>query len=272
MAITARAPGGNPHRPPKARTPRLGGNEGVGVNTFGFRVREGTEQVASGNGFGDRSARPYRKRKPLPALIVIGVLGLGAVFVWVNAIVSRADIDETIKCSPPPTPAAGVTYTPLGHGALDDRAPIPPDKIAVKVLNASQVRGQGGITTESLRALGFTQIAAPEDDPAYPGDAKATCRGQLRFGENGATAARTLSLLAPCVELVKDNRKDATVDLTLGTSFGDLRPNAAAAQLIGQLKTWSEQHQGSGGGEQSADASAPVLDQATLAAARNVTC
>jgi hypothetical protein len=244
----------------------------VGDNTFGFRVREGTKQVASGNGFGDRSARPYRKRKPLPALIVIGVLGLGAVFVWVNAILSRASIDDTIKCSPPPTPPAGVTYTALSHNALDDRAPAPPDKIAVKVLNASKVRGQGGITTESLRSLGFTQIADPADDPAYPGATKAECRGQLRFGENGATAARTLSLLVPCVELVRDNRKDATVDLTLGTTFGDLQPNAAAIQLIGQLKTWSEQHQGSGGGEQSTGGSAPVLDQATLESARNVTC
>jgi len=241
-------------------------------NTFGFRVREGTEQVASGNGFGDRGARPYRKRKPLPALIVIGVLGLGAVFVWVNAIISRADIDETIKCSPPPTPQAGVTYTPLGHGALDDKAPQPPDKIAVKVLNASKVRGQGGITTESLRALGFTQIGEPADDPAYPGDLKAACRGQLRFGENGETAARTLSLLMPCVELIRDNRKDATVDVTLGTTFGDLRPTAAASKLIAQLKTWSEQHQGSGGGEQSAGASAPVLDKTMLASARDVTC
>lgn len=244
----------------------------MGGNTFGFRVREGTEQVASGNGFGDRSARPYRKRKPLPALIVIGVLGLGAVFVWVNAILSRANIDDTIKCSPPPTPPPGVTYTALGHNALDDRAPVPPDKIAVRVLNASKVRGQGGITTEALRSLGFNQIAEPADDPAYPGDTKAGCRGQLRFGENGATAARTLSLLVPCVELVRDNRKDATVDLTLGTTFGDLRPNAAATQLIGQLKTWSEQHQGSGGGEQSTGDSAPVLDQATLKSARNVTC
>lgn len=244
----------------------------MGSNTFGFRVREGTEQVASGNGFGDRNARPYRKRRPLPALIVIGVLCLGAVFVWVNAIMSRADINEAIKCDPPATPAAGVTFTSLGHDALDDRTPIPPDKVAVKVLNASKIRGQGGITTESLRALGFTQIGTPEDDPAYPGEAKANCHGQIRFGENGAAAARTVSLLAPCTELIKDTRQDATVDLMIGTNFGDVRPTAPAAQIMAQLKTWSERHQGSGGGEQSAGATAPTVDQAALKAARDVTC
>lgn len=238
---------------------------------MGFWVREGTKQVASGNGFGDRVTRPYRKRRPIPALIVIGVLGLGAMFVWVNAIVSRTDIDAVIRCDPPASPPPGVTYTSLGHAALDDRAPIPPDKIAVKVLNASSVRGQGGITTEALRALGFTQIAPPDNDPSFAGR-PAKCRGQLRFGDNGTAAARTLSLVTPCVELVKDNRADATVDLTIGTSFGDLRPKAEAVEALRELKTWSEQHQGGGGGEQSAGTPAPVVDQTLLTAARDLPC
>jgi uncharacterized membrane protein (UPF0136 family) len=228
--------------------------------------------VASGNGFGNRNARPYRKRRPLPALIVIGVLGVGAVFVWVNAIISRADIDATIRCNPAASPPLGVTFTALGHGALDDRAPVPPDRIALKVLNASKVRGQGGLTTEALRSLGFTQIAEPTDDPAYPDNIKATCRGQIRFGENGVSAARTLSLLAPCVELVKDNRQDSSIDLAIGTTFGDVVPNAAARQILLQLKTWSEQHRGGGGGEQSAGAKAPVVDQKLLTSARDVAC
>jgi uncharacterized membrane protein (UPF0136 family) len=228
--------------------------------------------VASGNGFGDRNARPYRKRRPLPALIVIGVLGLGAVVVWVNAIVSRTDIDAAIRCDPAASPPSGVTFTTLGHGALDDREPVPPDKIALKVLNASKLRGQGAITTEALRSLGFTQIAEPADDPAYPADLKANCRGQIRFGENGAAAARTVSLLVPCVELVKDNRQDSSVDLMIGVTFGDVYPNAAAGQILAQLRTWSDQHRGSGGGEQAADATAPVIDRKLLSSARDVSC
>jgi uncharacterized membrane protein (UPF0136 family) len=227
--------------------------------------------VASGNGFGERGARPYRKRRPLPALIVIAVLGLGAVVVWVHAIVSGSDSNDAIRCSPAPTPPAGVTFTPLDHSALDDRVPTPQDKIAVRVLNASNTRGQGSITTESLRALGFTQIADPANDPVYP-QQDAKCRGQIRFGENGTSAARTLSLVTPCMELVKDNRKDATVDLTIGTLFGDVQPNAAATQILDQLKTWSAAHQGGGGGEQSASAPAPTIDPALLTAARNVSC
>jgi hypothetical protein len=226
--------------------------------------------VASGNGFGERGTRPYRKRRPLPALIVIAVLGLGAVVVWVHAIVSGSNINDAIRCTPAPTPPAGVTFTPLDHSALDDRVPTPQDKIAVKVLNASSTRGQGSIATESLRALGFSQIADPANDPVYPKqDAK--CRGQIRFGENGTSSARTLSLVTPCLELVKDNRKDSTVDLSIGTLFSDVRPSAAATQILNQLKTWSAAHQGGGGGEQSASA-APTIDPALLKAARDVSC
>ncbi|RSN22902.1 hypothetical protein DMC63_07645 [Streptomyces sp. WAC 05977] len=227
--------------------------------------------MASGNGIGDRGARPYRKRKPLPALIVIGVMALGAVIVWVNVVASKSDIDARVRCDPPPAPQQGVTYTPLAHNGLDDRAPVPPDKVAVQVLNGSQVRGQGGIVTSTLRELGFSQIVEPDVDPAYK-NAEAKCRGQIRFGENGAAAARTLSLVVPCAELVKDNRKDASVTLTTGTLLGDVRPKAEARQVLDQLTRWSKAQQGSGGGEQSAGGGAPVIDQALLKAAREAPC
>ena len=179
--------------------------------------------MASGNGIGDRGARPYRKHKPLPALIVIGVLALGAIIVWINAAVGKGDVDEAVKCDPAASPPPGVTFSTLPHNALDDRAPVPPDKVAVKVLNASSTRGQGGITTTALKELGFTGAGEPANDPAYEGRV-AKCRGQIRFGENGVTAARTLSLVVPCAELVQDNRKDASVDLVTGTLFGDIQP------------------------------------------------
>ncbi|MEV6625023.1 envelope integrity protein Cei [Amycolatopsis sp. NPDC051106] len=227
--------------------------------------------MASGNGIGDRGTRPYRRHKPLPALIVIGVLALGAIVVWINAAVGKGDVDEAVKCDPAASPPPGVTFSTLPHNALDDRAPVPPDKVAVKVLNASGTRGQGGITTTSLKELGFTGVGEPANDPAYEGR-EAKCRGQIRFGENGVTAARTISLVVPCAELVQDNRKDASVDLVTGTLFGDLRPRAEARQILTQLADWSKAHQGGGSNEQSTDAKAPVIDQTLLASARDVAC
>ncbi|NKQ55971.1 envelope integrity protein Cei [Amycolatopsis sp. K13G38] len=227
--------------------------------------------MASGIGFGNRKKRGYRRRRPMPALIFIGVLGMVAMVVWVRAIVSKADIDETLRCDPPPAPVQGMTYTTLTHTALDDTAPLPPDRIAVTVLNASQMRGQAAITTESLRQLGFAQIAPPENDPAYAGVQEAKCRGQIRFGDNGVSAARTLSIVVPCVELVKDTRADASVDLSIGSGFGDVRPTQQAQQVLQQLQAWSAQHPGGAGGEQSASGK-PVIDPALISAARNVAC
>lgn len=222
--------------------------------------------MASGIGFGNRKRRGYRKHRPLPLLAFVAVLAIVAMFVWVRAITSRADIDELLHCTPDPIVPAGTTLTTLGHGALDQTAPLPPDRIALRVLNASKTRGQATITTEELRGLGFTQIGEPDSDPAYPnGDMK--CRGQLRFGEQGTAAARTVSLVLPCVELVKDSRKDSSVDLALGGSFGDVRPTAAARQALQQLQAWSATHPG--GNDQS---STPALDPSLLGAARQVSC
>ncbi|GAA5164269.1 envelope integrity protein Cei [Amycolatopsis dongchuanensis] len=225
--------------------------------------------MASGIGFGNRRKPGYRKRRPLPIVIFVSVMGLIAAVVWIRAVTSKADIDAALRCEPAPVPVNGVTFTTLSHSALDDTIPLPPDKVAVRVLNASQARGQGAITTESLRELGFTQIAAPDNDPSYP-DTEAKCHGQLRFGDNGRSAARTLSLVVPCLELVKDTRADASVDLSVGSTFGDVRPTQQARQVLQQLRTWSAEHP-DGGNEQSAG-TGPVLDKGLLEAARNVTC
>ncbi|GAA4527318.1 envelope integrity protein Cei [Amycolatopsis samaneae] len=230
--------------------------------------------MASGSGSSgsaDRKAKPYRKHRPLPALIVIGVLALGAVIVWVNAVVGKGDIDAVVRCDPAASPPPGTTFTPLPHDALDDRTPVPPDKISMRVLNASSVRGLAAITTAGLKDLGFSGAGEPAEDPAYD-KREAKCRGQIRFGENGSAAARTLSLAVPCAELIQDNRKDASVDLATGKNFGDLRPTPQARQILQQLTTWSQQHQGGGGGEQATGAQAPVVDQTLLASARDVTC
>lgn len=224
--------------------------------------------MASGIRFGSRRSPGYRRRKPLPGLIVIGVLGLTAMVIWIRAIVIKSDVDEVVRCTPAASPPAGTTFTPLTHDALDDAAPIAPDQVALKVLNAGQIRGQAMITTEDLRQFGFSQVAPPEADPAYAqGDAK--CWGQIRFGERGTSAARTLSLLVPCAELVKDNRPDASVDFAIGNRFVDLTPTQQAREVLRQLNAWATSHPG---GDDSSAVNRPVIDHDLLTSARDVTC
>ena len=56
--------------------------------------------------------------------------------------------------------------------------------------------------------LGFTEAAEPTNDPLYP-DSNLTCRGNIRFGANGAAGARTVSLVLPCVPMVRDSALSA---------------------------------------------------------------
>lgn len=224
----------------------------------------------SGAGRGGRKSRPYRKHRPLPALIVIGLLGAISVFVWLNVIVNREGLNEAVRCEPEAAPPQGVTYTSLGHDGLDGVTPVPPDKVAVQVLNASEARNGAALTTAALRELGFTETAEPANDPAYE-EVQANCRGQIRFGENGRAAARTLSLVEPCAELIRDNRKDATVDFSIGTLFNGVRPRKEGLQILDQLSKWSASQADQGGGEQAATP-ASQIDPTLITAARDAHC
>lgn len=227
--------------------------------------------MRSGIGNQGREVRPYRKYRPLPALLLISLLGVFSLFVWLKAINGSNDINEAVRCDPPATPPPGMTYTSVGYTALDGIDPIPPNKIAVRVLNAGGARGQAAITTEALRHLGFSEIGKPANDPAYE-DRTANCRGQIRYGENGASAARTLSLVDPCVELIKDSRKDASVDFAIGTAFTDVLPPQESREVLQRLSSWAKDRSGTGDSELATGENGPQIDDSLLSAAREANC
>ncbi|GDY32918.1 hypothetical protein GTS_45510 [Gandjariella thermophila] len=211
----------------------------------------------------------YRRRRPYPALIVLLVLGVTTIVVWSKVVHGVADVDTATRCNPPHTSGPGLGQV-LPHDALDRTTPMPAAQARVRVLNASSQRGQATRLAESLQEFGFPQAADPDNDPLYP-DGDLSCRGQLRFGANGAGAARTLSLLAPCFELVRDNRQDATVDMVVGKKFDQLLPNDSARKALDQLAAWHAQQPDQHGGQQ-AQGGQPAIDPALLAAARDAEC
>ena len=230
---------------------------------------EGSGLVPSG--ITGRDIRPYRKYRPLPALILIVLLGGASALIWFKVLNDGNDIDEAIRCNPPASAPPGMVYTSLSHDALDHVDPIPPGDVAVRVLNASGKRRQAALVSESLRNIGFTKVGKPANDKAYENREKPACRGQIRFGQNGEAAARTLSLIDSCVELIKDGRKGATVDLAIGEDFVDIRPRREALAALEALAQWAEKHS-SRSSELSANDKAPQLSQELLAAARSSNC
>jgi hypothetical protein len=223
-----------------------------------------------------KRAPHYRRRRPLPALVLLFVLGSVAVFVWSKVFGTTADPEAGIRCNPPTgspgssLPAPPSIGRPLPRNALDRTDPLPAAAVKARVLNASTSKGQAALVAQVLHDLGFGQAAEPDNDTAYPAQ-DMTCHGQIRFGSHGAGAARTLSVAVPCAELVTDDRLDDTVDLALGKSFNELKPNQHARKALEQLRDWAEQHAAHQGGQQ-AEPSAARVDHALLAAARDVRC
>lgn len=226
---------------------------------------------------GGRENARYRKRRPFPALLMLLALGLVATFVWLQVLETDVDTASS-SCNPPsapPAPVEGQPPTtlgqPLAKDALDRTAPTPAAQVLVRVVNASSQRGQAAEITEALRQLGFAQVAPPGNDPLYP-TSDLSCRAQIRFGEQGTPAARTLSMVEPCAELVRDERQDATVDLALGQLFDDLRPRTEGRRVLEQLTRWAAEHPEAQGGLQADPSLVPDIDPGLLAAARQATC
>jgi len=204
----------------------------------------------------DSAPDRYRRRRYWPALTVIAVLLVGAVIVWFPSL--RPNPENSSACNAPgpapattaPTtrsvaadtasPGAGESaasntaaadtaapttaqvVTSLGayadHESLAAVRPANPSTIALRVYNSSSTRGQAKAVSDELRAAGFESILGGFNDPLYPA-ADLRCVAQIRFGQAGAAAARTVLLVAPCAQLVVDSRIDDSVDLSLGARY-----------------------------------------------------
>jgi len=221
---------------------------------------------------GGARVTPYRRRRRTPWVVVVSVLGVVAVATWTIVLVGASGSSAATSCA---APAGGpVPGQVLELSALDAVAPVPPSAARVHVLNAGGQRGQANLVAAQLGDLGFPEAAPPENDPLYPnGDME--CVGQLRFGASGQGAARTLTLVLPCTELVRDNRGDDTVDIAVGTGFRDVNPPRAVRNALDQIGN----NGNSGGSDGSANAdpnasttATPAVDPTVLETARNAAC
>ena len=215
---------------------------------------------------------PYRRRRRTPWVVVVTLLAVAAVATW-SVVLADANGPSTAAACPPPA-TGSLPGSVVDPSALDQAAPVPPSAARVHVLNAGGQRGQANLVAAQLADLGFPEAAPPENDPLHT-DGKMECVGQLRFGQAGQGAARTLTLVLPCVELVRDDRTDDAVDLSVGTGFRDVNPPRAVRNALEQIGTAS----GSDGSANAdpadpgaSSAAPPGVDPTVLETARNAAC
>jgi hypothetical protein len=193
-------------------------------------------QITEGTAF-DKHGRPFRRRNPRPAILVVVFLAVVTGVVWTIALTRPAKVREAEVCNPPPQ-SAGPEPTQLGEQASrTDMMDVTPAKLSdtkVRVLNASGRGGQAADVAGALKDLGFAQPTAA-NDPIYA-NARLNCQGQIRFGTAGQATAAAVWLVAPCAELFHDNRADDSVDLALGTGFTALAHSDDIDAVLASLR------------------------------------
>lgn len=199
-------------------------------------------QITEGTAF-DKHGRPFRRRNPRPAIVVVSLLAVATAVIWTVALTRPAKVHEAAVCNPPPklTGPAGLTASApaqlgeqVSRSAMMDVTPAKLADTKVRVLNASGRGGQAGDVAGAMKDLGFAQPTAA-NDPLYAGT-RLTCQGQIRFGTAGQATAAAVWLVAPCTELFNDNRADDSVDLALGTDFTALAHNDDIDAVLATLR------------------------------------
>ncbi|AYE95326.1 hypothetical protein C0J29_11530 [Mycobacterium paragordonae] len=193
--------------------------------------------ITEGTAF-DKHGRPFRRRNPRPAIIVVIFLVVVTGVIWTVALTRPTDVHEVAVCNPPPQAAGTETPAKLGEQvSRTEMIDVTPAKLSdtkVRVLNASGRGGQAGDIAGALQDLGFAQPTSA-NDPLYAGT-RMTCQGQIRFGTAGQATAAALWLVAPCTELFHDSRGDDSVDLALGTDFSSLAHNDDIDAVLATLR------------------------------------
>jgi hypothetical protein len=207
----------------------------------------------------------------MPAVVLAVILSTVAGLVWASVLQPAPRAGDCHVAAQ----TAGAAVSPgqhLGADSLDRVSPAPPRQVQVQVLNANGMGGVAAITGGRLSELGFAPTGTPANDPLHPA-LDLPCHGEIRFGVAGQAAARTLSLVMPCAELIRDVRPDSTVDLALGTKFTALRPNGAALEALRGLDQLGQlRPTGPSRGDQAAQPVAPAVNPDLFRLARQVTC
>lgn len=193
-------------------------------------------------------------------LVLVSLLAVVAIATWATVLVNASGPSGSSSC-PAANPPPGEI---VEADALDEVTPVAPASVRVRVFNAGGQRGQANLVAAQLGDQGFGSAGPPGNDPFHP-DGGMECVGQLRFGPAGEAAASTLSLVLPCAELVRDAREDATVDVAVGSAFGDINPPRPVRDVLETLGAPSPADDDGG------DAPAPP-DPAVLEEARDARC
>ncbi|MBA3523530.1 MAG: LytR C-terminal domain-containing protein [Geodermatophilaceae bacterium] len=146
------------------------------------------------------------RRRPIPALLLLLVLGLVALGVWWQ-VLQKAEADSAAP-PPPAPPCAPLTPAP---------DTVDPAAVEVRVYNASDQRGLAAIVGAELGERRLRVIVVGNDPSAQVVEGS----GEIRYGTNGRVQALWIAANFPRMIAVADARPGSVIDIALGPAYDD---------------------------------------------------
>jgi hypothetical protein len=166
----------------------------------------------------DQASRPPVRarsgRRPIPPLIFLLVLAVGALLVWWNVLHK----DEGQSASS----AAACSSAAKPPPSMD------PKTIHLRVLNATDQSGLAQQVASTLHDRGFVVDEVGNDSSGR----KVSGVGEIRHGPRGAETASYVALYLRGATQYQDTRATAQVDVVIGPSYDNVAsPEQVAAAL-----------------------------------------
>jgi hypothetical protein len=152
-----------------------------------------------------------RRLKVLVAIALVLAVGAGGWW-WLNRD-SRPDTATTRRTCPSVAPAPTI---------------VPAAAVKLNVFNGTARKGLASLVAEALKKRGFVVLKVAND----PLKRRVTGLAEVRSGPAGKDAARTVTAQVGPVVALPDQRKDASVDLVIGSKFAALRTPAQATAAL----------------------------------------
>lgn len=156
-----------------------------------------------------------RRQRRSAVVVIVVLLALAAAFYYASSYFSES--------APKPLPCTTAPPEVL----------LTPADVSLNVYNATSRSGLAGSTAKVATKRGFKVKKIAND----PNKASIKQSAQIRFGPSGAASAKVVQARVAGSVLVKDQRKDDSVDLVLGNKwkkFGAEPPAPIATQAAPQ--------------------------------------
>jgi hypothetical protein len=170
----------------------------------------------------DRARLVRRRREHSRQILIFGVLGTALAAAFTLALLIFDGIIDAPFARGFTTPHAVVADTPPPClpeviGQPDGALPVPYDEIDLRIYNGS---GTSGVATANQTVLGRRGFAIE-----IVGDWAGTVPlNQMRFGVRGIASAYTVAAHFPPMQMILDDRTDASVDLIVGDAYDQPLP------------------------------------------------